>query len=226
MKIEHSNWMDVENYLKKEDRIILVLGTVEQHGYLSLLTDSKIPEALADALTEKTGVLVAPTLHYGVSPYFLTYPGSVSIKLGTYLALVQDIIRSFYGQGFRRFLILNGHGGNTPVRTALVELANDLPDLRINWYAWWTSPAVAAIGKKYQLETMHASWMEAFDFTRVCPMPAGAKGVVKDEGILNAARTRQTAGDGSYGGHYVVDDAIMQEMFAACLQEALTMLAF
>ena len=60
MRIEDLNWMDVEEYLKHDDRLILVLGTIEQHGYLSLATDVKIPMALADAASVKTGVLVAP----------------------------------------------------------------------------------------------------------------------------------------------------------------------
>ena len=53
MRIEDLNWMDVEAYLKQDDRLILVLGTIEQHGYLSLATDVKVPMALADAAARK-----------------------------------------------------------------------------------------------------------------------------------------------------------------------------
>ena len=49
MRLEDLNWMDVEQYLKTDDRLLVVLGACEQHGYLSLLTDIKIPLALADA---------------------------------------------------------------------------------------------------------------------------------------------------------------------------------
>ena len=42
MRLEELNWMDVEAYLKGDDRIMLVIGSCEQHGYLSLLTDIKI----------------------------------------------------------------------------------------------------------------------------------------------------------------------------------------
>jgi creatinine amidohydrolase len=68
MRIEDLNWMDVENYLKHDDRLILVIGACEQHGYLSLLTDIRIPLALADAASQQTGVLVAPPLNFGSSP--------------------------------------------------------------------------------------------------------------------------------------------------------------
>ncbi|MER3458377.1 MAG: creatininase, partial [Chloroflexota bacterium] len=65
MRLEDLNWMDVESYLKQDDRIILVTGACEQHGYLSLLTDIRIPWAIATAVGEREGVLVAPPLNFG-----------------------------------------------------------------------------------------------------------------------------------------------------------------
>jgi len=70
MRFDDMNWMDVESYIKTEDRLMLVLGACEQHGYLSLLSDVRIPLALADAASQRTGVAVAPPLNFGVSPYF------------------------------------------------------------------------------------------------------------------------------------------------------------
>ena len=52
MQFEERNWMQVEEYLKNDDRVILVLGACEQHGYLSLMTDVKIPMALAEAASQ------------------------------------------------------------------------------------------------------------------------------------------------------------------------------
>src|SRR5512146_1827229 len=111
MRFEDANWMDVENYLQADDRLMLVLGACEQHGYLSLLTDARVPQALADAASRQTGVLVAPAVNFGISNYFLTYPGTLSLRTATFLDLVEDIVRSAYGYGFRRLLVLNGHGG-------------------------------------------------------------------------------------------------------------------
>ena len=71
MRFEDLNWMDVEEYLKQDDRLMIVLGACEQHGYLSLLTDVRIPLTLADAASKQTGVLIAPPINFGISPYFL-----------------------------------------------------------------------------------------------------------------------------------------------------------
>ena len=226
MRTEDLNWMDVENYLKGEDRLILVLGACEQHGYLSLLTDVKIPLALADAASKQTGVLVAPPLNFGVSPYFMTYPGTLSLRASTLLDLVEDLVRSTYGQGFRRLLVLNGHGGNDAARARLVELGNQLPALRLSWYAWWQSPSVEGLARRHELERAHASWMEAFPFTRVADLPEGLKTVPPFSGLLNASQTRQVYGDGVFGGAYQVDDAVMQELFDVCLEDVLHLLRF
>jgi creatinine amidohydrolase len=105
MRFEELNWMDVERYLERDNRVMVVLGACEQHGYLSLLTDVKIPLALADAASRQSGVLVAPPLNFGISPYFLSYPGTISLRTETFIRVVEDLITSLYEQGFRRFLV-------------------------------------------------------------------------------------------------------------------------
>src|SRR5574338_100571 len=102
MRLEDLTWMDVEKYLEQDDRLMLLTGATEQHAYLSLLTDVKIPQALADAASQRTGVLVAPPLNFGVSPYFLAYPGTLSLRVSTFTAVLEDVVRSAAGQGFRR----------------------------------------------------------------------------------------------------------------------------
>ncbi len=226
MRLEELNWMDVERYLQGEDRLMLVLGSCEQHGYLSLLTDVKIPLALADAASQQSGVLVAPPLNFGVSPYFLQYPGTVSLRTSTLLAVIEDLVRSVYGHGFRRLLVLNGHGGNSPAQSRLFELVNELPGLQVAWYSWWQSHSVEDLAQRYQLKPSHASWMEAFAFTRVSDLPQGEKTPPAYKGLLSAAQMRQVMGDGVFGGAYQADEAILQELFAVCLQDVLHLLDF
>jgi creatinine amidohydrolase len=226
MRFDEVNWMDIEAYLKQDDRVIVILGATEQHGYLSLLTDVKIPQALADAASQHTGVLVAPPLNFGVSPYFMAYPGTISLRSGVFLEVVEDIISSLHQAGFRRILVLNGHGGNDGAKVRLMEIANRLPELKLSWYAWWQSHSVEAIAVKHEIKPYHASWLEAFPFTWVSDLPEGNKTPPSIKGIMNADEARQAYGDGVFGGAYQVDPAVMNEIFSAALQDVLFMLEF
>jgi creatinine amidohydrolase len=226
MRFEELNWMDIEEYRKKEDRIMLVLGACEQHGYLSLLTDIKIPLALADAASQKSGVLVAPALNFGISPHFTTYPGTISLKVSTFLQVVEDIAMGLYAQGFKHLLILNGHGGNTPVTARLTELRNEHPDLVVKWYAWWTADSVTKVAEAHGLKSYHAAWIEAFPFVRVAELPLGEKQPATGKPVQNAEEYRKLFGDGVFGGPYQVEDRIMDEIFNAAVADILDLLRF
>jgi creatinine amidohydrolase len=226
MRLEELNWMDVRSYLQKDDRIMVVTGATEQHGYLSLLTDVKIPLALADAVGQETNVIVAPPLNFGISPYFLSYPGTISLRVSTFIDVIEDIVRSLYQHGFRRILFINGHSGNDPAKERLVEVANQLAGLKTIWYSWWTSHGVEILAQQNELKPVHASWLEAFPFTKVCELPKDAKTPPHYQGLLSAAETREVFGDGSFGGPYEVSPDIMNEIFFSAYQDLLHLLSF
>jgi creatinine amidohydrolase len=226
MRFEDLSWFEIEKYLQIDDRLILVLGACEQHGYLSIMSDSKIPMALADAASQKSGVLVAPVVNFGISPYFMDYPGTLSLRVSTFLDIVEDIVRSARHHGFKRILILNGHGGNDPARSRLYEVTNTIPDLQIAWYSWWQSPSIETVAQKYGLRSYHAAWIEAFQFTRVGDLPNGEKIPPRIPGLVNAKIARELFQDGVFGGPYQVDDKIMAEIFAAALEDILQLIKF
>src|SRR5438309_1776807 len=130
VRIADMNWMQVEQYLLHDDRAVLPLGSVEQHAYLSLGTDAILAERVAVEAADPLGVPVFPALAYGVTPYFLAFPGSVSLRVSTYVQVVREILDSLYGQGFRRFVLVNGHGGNSPAGSVAVEWMVDNPETK------------------------------------------------------------------------------------------------
>lgn len=211
MRLQDLNWMDVERYLEADDRIILITGATEQHAYLSLLTDVLVPEKLAQAVADQTQVLVAPSFNFGVSDYFLDFPGTISMSPVTFDSVLVDMVMSLLDQGFTGFFFLNGHGGNKLPARIHDMVGEGL--IRLAWYDWWRSPAAQTFSGEYNLKVNHANWGENFPFNRVAESPAGSKPLVNlgygDAGLS----TRDLLGDGSYGGPYQVDDRLMEALF-------------
>jgi creatinine amidohydrolase len=224
MLLEDLNWMDVEEYLKHDDRIILVTGSCEQHGYLSLLADVRQPMAIATAAAERESVLVAPPLNFGVSSYFAAYPGTLSLSVETFNRVVCEIVSELNRQGLRRVLVLNGHGGNSGMEAALRELINKLPELRLLIHNWWKGPAAVQFYAENKLAPAHANWSENFSFTRVRDVPEGDKPATGATPYLPAAEVRARLGDGSFGGPYQASDEIMQALFEAAVAEVAQLL--
>ncbi len=226
MRFDDLNWFDLEKYLEQDDRLMVVIGACEQHAYLSLTTDVKIPLSLADAASKQTGIPVAPPINFGASPYFLSYPGTLSLRLTTLLGVVEDLVRSAHSQGFKRILVLNGHGGNDAVRGRIYELTNQIPDLRVAWYAWWQSHSVSDVIQNYGYKPAHANWLEAFPFTIVGDLPEGEKDPPRVPNLLNASQTRKLYGDGSFGGPYYVGKQILDEIFNVAVADIIYLLQF
>jgi creatinine amidohydrolase len=226
MRLGDLSWKEIEKYLEHDDRLMLILGATEQHGYIQVLADIEIPLHMADKASENSGVLVAPPLNFGCSSYFADYPGTMSLRVSTLINAVEDIVRSVHHQGFKRILIVNGHGGNDPAKVALGEVVNDLRDLQVIWYDWWRAASVKAVMEHHGLKGFHASWMEAFTFLRTADLPSGEKTPFETSQILNSLEVRNAIGDGVYGGPYQVDKEVLNEIFDVCVKDILQFLQF
>src|SRR5579885_1118725 len=172
MRISEMNWMMVEEYLKRDDRAVLPLGSTEQHAYLSLSTDSILAERLAVEAAEPLGVPVFPVLPYGITPYFLAFPGTITLRVATFLSVLRDILDAIAGHGFQRVLIVNGHGGNTPAQGLVGEWLAGHPGVRVKFHNWWNAPKVWAQVTAIDPVASHASWMENFPWTRLANVVA------------------------------------------------------
>src|SRR5437899_10589667 len=101
MRISDMNWMMVEEYLKRDDRCVLPLGSTEQHAFLSLGVDSILSERTAGEAAEPLGVLVFPVVAYGITPYSRAFPGSITLPVDTYLHVARDILNAMAEQWHR-----------------------------------------------------------------------------------------------------------------------------
>src|SRR6195952_537419 len=167
MRVSDTNWQKIEPYLKTDDRAILPLGSTEQHAQLSLSVDSILSEKIAVDAAEPLGIPVFPVVPYGIAPYFLAYPGTISLRIETYVSIVRDILDGLKHQGFKRILIVNGHGGNQPAGSLAIEWMADNPGMAVKFHNWWNAPKTFAKVGGIDTVASHASWMENFPWTRL-----------------------------------------------------------
>ena len=125
-------------------------------------------------------------MNYGITPYFRAYPGTVTLRLQTFIKVVEDILDSLYEQGFRNVLIVNGHGGNSPSQTMTQEWMTDHPGTRVKFHNWWNAPKTWAKVQAIDPVASHASWMENFPWTRLegAVTPAQQKPMVDFDKVL------------------------------------------
>lgn len=228
MRIEDCNWMQVEKYLQGEDRLVIPLGSVEQHGYLSLGVDRILSERVSVEAAEPLGILVMPSLPYGLTPYFGAYPGSPTLQVETYRALLVDLLGSLADQGFRRFLLVNGHCGNDGGRGAVETWAEKHDGTQVQWHNWWAGERVRAVVNEIDSDATHASWFENFPWTRLpgVDLPSEPKPMADVSRMreLDPHDVRELLGDGSLGGAYERPEADVHRVWAAGVEEVQALL--
>jgi len=136
MKVSEMNWSHVEDWLKQSDLAVLPLGSTEQHAGLSLSVDSILSEKVALDAAEPLGVPVFPVVPYGLTPYFLGYPGTVSLRIETYSRVVRDILDSLRDRQRPRRKCACGRacdrmdGRQSRLRSEVPQLVERAQDLR------------------------------------------------------------------------------------------------
>jgi len=227
MRIADMDWRMVEDWLRGDDRGVLPLGSVEQHAGLSLAVDMILAERVAVEAAEPLGVPVFPALPFGLAPYFQAFPGSMTLRVETYVAVVRELLDSMKRSGFRRILIVNGHGGNQPAAALAQEWMMDNPDCRVRFHDWWRAPKTMAQVQATDTVASHASWMENFPWTRLPSTPAdGVKDMVDTDLLktLPPFESRNLLDDGNFGGRTQRSDNEMLAIWNVAVEETRALL--
>lgn len=223
MRIADMNWMQVEALAARDDRAVLPIGSTEQHAYLSLSVDSILAERVANEAAAPLGVPVFPALNYGLTPSFVDFPGTVTLRLQTLCAVLSDILDGMQRSGFRKIIIVNGHGGNSPAHGAVLEWLDNNRGCQVKWHNWWNAPNTFAKVQAIDPVASHASWMENFPWTRLegVEQPKHQKPMldIARFGQLDPGRKKELLGDGNYGGFYQRSDAEMQAIWDIAIEE-------
>jgi len=123
--LQDLTWVDVQEYLKSNDMIIIPIGSTEQHGpHLPLGTDYYTALEVSKKISEKTGIVVAPVILSGYSIYHSGFPGTLSLKPETMEQVLFENIEMLRKYGFKRFMFFNGHGGNNIIQSKVIHRVN------------------------------------------------------------------------------------------------------
>ena len=228
MRIAEMNWMQLEQQVQRDRRAVLPIGSTEQHAHLSLCVDGILSERVAAEAAEPLGVPVYPVIHYGFTPSFVDFPGTVTLRLSTLCALMCDVLDSMVRTGFRQIVVVNGHGGNSPAQSAIMEWLDRNRGVQVKWHNWWNAPKTIAAVNGIDPVASHASWMENFPWTRV----AGAAQPLEAKPMIDFARYARSdpgakkalIGDGNFGGLYERSDADMMVVWQAAVAETRTLI--
>lgn len=167
VRAERLRWEDVAAYLKHDDRMLMAIGAVEQHGpHLAMGTDTMTAEAVAEDAGRRAGVLVYPPLWYGWSGSHMAFPGTATLRAETLMAVIEDVVESLSAHGFRRFVLVNGNRrANLPpmqiAATRLTEAGGRLVAVAdVAYLATDTTPRLrhsepGGIGHAGEMETSH-----------------------------------------------------------------------
>jgi creatinine amidohydrolase len=220
------------------DLAIVPVGTIEAHGAIPLGTDTMIPESLAADLAPRWGALIAPAVAYGVTNSLLPYPGSTTVSSATFRAYLFEATAGLVDAGFRRIVILNGHGGQSDeVADVVARLWNERHAYAVA-VEWWGFAEAASIAIYPGVASGHAGVEETAMVLAIAPALVDASRATKVRRFARRQGLRarpfpasiildrpETAGEGApvldagkagafYGRVVEEIDAALQDVFA------------
>ncbi len=216
---------------------LLPIGSVEQHGpHLPLDTDSFSAFTIAVRAAEQVAefpVLVLPPVWWGLSPYWMVFPGTLTLRAETLTEIIVDIAASVARHGFRHMVIVNGHGGNHGLMQAAAVKASS-EEFRVAALSYWTLVADemralstrdgGGIGHAGEMETsiqLHLQ-PECVDMTEVKPehcvdLEAYERAFAR--GVYLPPNPRDESPHGVYGMSHAADEEKGRRVVAAAAGE-------
>jgi len=156
-------WPDVQAGLRRIRLAVIPTGSTEQHGpHMTFETDTALAVAFAERLAGRFPgkLLVTPPIAVGISSHHMRFPGSMTLQPETFVALGRDMVSSLVTHGIRKFLFVNGHGGNRAVLTTLctkLRLELEVEACACTWFLLVNDLIAKHVGR----QRVHACEMEA-----------------------------------------------------------------
>jgi creatinine amidohydrolase len=165
-------WKEYEKVIKEEPVIIIPAGAVEQHGsHLPLLTDTILSTKLSEKVAIEIGGFIAEPFTYGTRSDLFSgggesFLGTTSLSPQSFISMATNVLNEFCLDGFKRFIVLNGHYENAPLlREASREITQKHTKVSILFCNWWDIPDIQIIRSFYPgifpgMDLEHAGFLE------------------------------------------------------------------
>lgn len=136
--IHYMTWKEIDTAFKEKKIILIPMGSMEQHGGHSINGDYLAATYVAEKVAEKTDNLFLPTIPFGNSSYFKSFPGTISLREATVTLIIKDVIENLINHNQYEIIFLNGHAGNkSSITTAVRELKELFPKLNVHTFNLW-----------------------------------------------------------------------------------------
>jgi creatinine amidohydrolase len=140
-RYEELTWPEVKEAAAANRVCVLPVGTVEQHGWhlplvVDVLTSTEVARRAVDAAPEEA--ILMPSVYYSFNEHHLDFPGTIAIEGETIVRYIRDIGRSLAHHGFRKVLLVNGHGSNVPFLDVAARYITNQTDAICAMVSWWS----------------------------------------------------------------------------------------
>lgn len=139
-RYEKLTWPEINDAVEMQKVCIIPCGAVEQHGpHLPLDVDLVCPGGIANGAGRQlpAKILILPTLAYGYTGHVMDFPGTINTHYETFIRQVLDVTKSLAYHGFKKIILLNGHGSNMPNLDLAARRTNIETDADCVVIAWW-----------------------------------------------------------------------------------------
>src|SRR5687768_10908091 len=139
-RYEEFTWPEIREAVAQNRVAVLPVGTIEQHGpHLPLSTDVVTATEISRKAVERipAEAVLLPSVYYAFNEHHLDFPGTIAVEGETFLNYVSDIGDSLAHHGFRRILLVNGHGSNVPFLDIAARKITNRTQAICAMVPWW-----------------------------------------------------------------------------------------
>src|SRR6476646_4706748 len=140
-RYEEFTWPEIRDAVAENRVAVLPVGTVEQHGpHLPLVTDVLTATEMSRMAVERMPreAVLLPPVYYSFNEHHMDFPGTIAVEGPTIVNYVTDIGKSLAHHGFRKILLVNGHGSNVPFLDIAARNITNHSDAICAMASWWS----------------------------------------------------------------------------------------